>query len=802
MLECKICHKRVYSVNSFTSHVKASHKYSQHFMCGFRTCEETFDKISYLKKHLISKHNIEGSELPLEQSQSTEIFDENPPLLLEDNTDNRTLNSPCLEHSDRDSTAVTSFLTKFYSNSSVTRKFIQEVVEDTHLLISNILTGMCAEISPFISSLPENDSIKIKTILSQNPLENYLTEHKRFKVLEESENFIKPVGITLRTILDDQRRNNATYLGHKICQSQVVPIRETLKRFLELDKVFQNIHEYIEAESSKSDTISSIFTANLWRQTKKKHFTDGKIVLPIIMYFDDFECGNPLGSHAGIHKVGAVYFTLGGIPPEFSSRLENMFLWGLFHSTDRSTFGNSVLFSEFYKQLSNLESEGIKLFLNNRNIIVYFTLFLIIGDNLGMNSIMGLTESFSSNYCCRFCISSKEEMQNMTVENENSRRTRENYLQHVSEKQFGVKEYCIFNDLSTFHTTENLCCDVMHDLCEGVCRYDMAKVLEYFIYVKKDFSLDRLNSRIKYFDYDQSVDIGNRVPLIAANQIRNSYIVMSASEMTSFVVYFSILVGDLVDREDPHWLFYLTLVEIVGLAFKGQFDYAELNYFKCLIKEHNEMYISLFGENLKPKFHFLIHYPEVIKNVGPLNSLSSIRFEAFHKIGKTSAHVVTSRKNIMYTLALRYQLKLCYRLQLNIGLENEIDAGKKEIRPMTCHDQYCNIIIEGTGSLHDVDWVKFNGIYYKKKNLIQIGFDNEYPVYGSIFRISLDTSNNIFFCCKVVNVLSYDPSINAYDVNLNSVTNMTKCVNIKEISTPFSTKTHKISDGRDVISAC
>lgn len=31
------------------------------------------------------------------------------------------------------------------------------------------------------------------------------------------------------------------------------------------------------------------------------------IVLPYLLYFDDFEVGNPLGSHKGSYKVGAVY---------------------------------------------------------------------------------------------------------------------------------------------------------------------------------------------------------------------------------------------------------------------------------------------------------------------------------------------------------------------------------------------------------------------------------------------------------------------------------------------------------------
>ena len=41
---------------------------------------------------------------------------------------------------------------------------------------------------------------------------------------------------------------------------------------------------------------------------------------------------------------------------------------------------------------------------------LYFELGLILGDNLGIHSITGFTESFSSNLCCRICTVAKADM--------------------------------------------------------------------------------------------------------------------------------------------------------------------------------------------------------------------------------------------------------------------------------------------------------------------------------------------------------------------------------------------------------
>lgn len=47
---------------------------------------------------------------------------------------------------------------------------------------------------------------------------------------------------------------------------------------------------------------------------------ENKIALPLLIYFDDFEVDNPLGSHAGIHKLGGVYVSLPFLPPHYVSQ--------------------------------------------------------------------------------------------------------------------------------------------------------------------------------------------------------------------------------------------------------------------------------------------------------------------------------------------------------------------------------------------------------------------------------------------------------------------------------------------------
>lgn len=45
----------------------------------------------------------------------------------------------------------------------------------------------------------------------------------------------------------------------------------------------------------------------------------------------------------------------------------------------------------------------------------------------------------------------------------------------------GVHKQCIFHKIQHFHITENLVCDFMHDIPEGVARYDMALIISGLI---------------------------------------------------------------------------------------------------------------------------------------------------------------------------------------------------------------------------------------------------------------------------------------------------------------------------------
>lgn len=115
---------------------------------------------------------------------------------------------------------------------------------------------------------------------------------------------------------------------------------------------------------------------------------------------------------------------------------------------------------------------------------------------LGLNTILGFSKNFNQSYCCRMCIATKKQIQSMTVENSKFLRTVNNYSGHYSKHSFGITEKCIFNDIPGFHVINNTSVDPMHDILEGICRYDIVAVLINLIDKHKFFTIEILNERI------------------------------------------------------------------------------------------------------------------------------------------------------------------------------------------------------------------------------------------------------------------------------------------------------------------
>lgn len=119
-----------------------------------------------------------------------------------------------------------------------------------------------------------------------------------------------------------------------------------------------------------------------------------------------------------------------------------------------------------------------------------FSIVAIVGANLAAHQIGGYVICFSGNVrCCRFCLATKSDMQNVLIDSPFIKRSKELHKQHLSlinihskySSVYGLKFDSPFNSLKYFHASSMLPPDAMHDLLEGIVPIELGIILEALI---------------------------------------------------------------------------------------------------------------------------------------------------------------------------------------------------------------------------------------------------------------------------------------------------------------------------------
>ena len=111
----------------------------------------------------------------------------------------------------------------------------------------------------------------------------------------------------------------------------------------------QRVDDIIRDVSTTKFENNNKYSPRLFMEDKIKNY-NGKIVFPLIMPFDDYENNNPLGNHKDVsNKYDAVYLSCPVVPPQFQSKLENLFI--LFNTKHRVQFTNKIVFSRAIQEI-------------------------------------------------------------------------------------------------------------------------------------------------------------------------------------------------------------------------------------------------------------------------------------------------------------------------------------------------------------------------------------------------------------------------------------------------------------------
>lgn len=179
----------------------------------------------------------------------------------------------------------------------------------------------------------------------------------------------------------------------------------------------------------------------------------------------------------------------------------------------------------------------------------------------------------------------------------------------------------------------------------------------------------------------------------------------------------------------------------------------------------SEMLLSLRkvfpNKNLKPKDHFLIHYPRVIREMGPLIFLWCMRFEAKHLPFKKLAQFVQNFVNICTTASYHHQECLYHTDSLlTESLTYKLYSSIEEF-DYTCFNGLLSSQIK-----EDITFVKSvscSNLKYTKNLFILTGVEGNLPVFQEIISIFLH-DNRAFFILNRWKTVTLHVDLIAYHI--------------------------------------
>lgn len=211
------CTKNFTEVDKLIFHLEYVHNVTS-YTCRITKCYRSFHTCSVFKNHLRNLHNFSKDAKAVSLFQRTNqsycILDisspesssvNQPGTSTERAGDSHTNKNKCVNQNTLNK-SVAEFVTNLYSNLTINRNCVQFIISAVN---SCFLKGPIQAIKDFIKLYSQKEDVincDFFTILTQlltlfeNSLDNYNTEYKRIKYLQEFEKFIAPeqykIGVT------------------------------------------------------------------------------------------------------------------------------------------------------------------------------------------------------------------------------------------------------------------------------------------------------------------------------------------------------------------------------------------------------------------------------------------------------------------------------------------------------------------------------------------------------------------------------------------------------------------------------
>lgn len=760
LFKCPLCtFQQPFSETGLFSHLRKHLKNHETVTCPYKDCRYSTNVYSSFNSHksrahqaslatdfqsdIVSEdpHNLQASISEVASDSHEECPGQSTEVGNDDQCDTDSLRSQLKKN-------VSSLFLKMQAILHVSNTATQEIVEHLNQIFSLSEPLIKEAVSDILQrnghSIAEPTlSEVVATVMDCNVLSTVTSKGAELSSTKRRKTFIEcnyPCVMPVEYQLDQP--------GHT---SMYVPILSMIQELFKNTDILKKITEPNTASGQyASCSDGSHFLENDLLST-------GDLILPLQLYIDELEIANPLGTSRKIHKLCAVYWVLANVPPKYRSALHAIQLAILVKVTDLRKYGYAAVLAPLLHDVRTLEQDGV--FIERVGQNVRGTIFCVSADNLAAHGLGGFVESFRAGHVCRFCMGSIEQFQVIEVrERRFPQRTEASHDLHVQTVQesdtlsshFGVKGGCVLREsLNYFHTITGFPPDILHDLLEGIVPMELSLCVKEMIRLKY-FTLEYLNHKITSFLYQHTDKVDRPQPLHKMFLSRGT-IGGNGHENATLLRLLPLLVGSVVPEGDKVWAVLMELKEVVELALCPSFTDETLDYFVCKISDHRQVLLEVFPEvRLRPKHHYVEHYPALVKCFGPLLHVWTMRFEAKHRFFKRVVRDTQNFKSILKTMAVRHQHMMAYHLAAPSFFKPKTQASRVDSVLVSALPEVAQAHIrEQTTSdtIYKTSKVTIGGTDYVCGMFLSVAVSGGLSKFSKIKQIYLVNHNVSFLCC-------------------------------------------------------
>lgn len=344
MVRCCFCPLNFNNPEDICLHIKKHHSGINAFRCTI--CERAaFTELWKYKRHLL---NVCFQDNITEEADDT--IEANNMSEFEKTVDDHALALVC----------------KIASNMNVPRSHTFEVINEfKNFYALTVLKGFDQYVIPRVK-IEEESNVEGFIQICRNPFRSVDTESKLDTELKKRD---------LVSSFDqfDIAENSRTESDHKPEYGVLMPLAYQFKKFFELEGVYELTQEFA-TEASNDTNISHFLNGSVWKG-KLKSFKATDIVIPFHVHIDDTQVNNALGSHRSKGLETCCYYSFPSIPPQYCSRLENIFAAQLLPSDANKRHGNFACFHKLVEEVNKISQEPVTLNIDGKEIEVKNQLF-------------------------------------------------------------------------------------------------------------------------------------------------------------------------------------------------------------------------------------------------------------------------------------------------------------------------------------------------------------------------------------------------------------------------------------------